>query len=128
MDRCQQDLREVLGHSAMITYKIKISNLSEDLIIQTVCKVCKIAWSELRDAHSKKHEVIVPRRLIAWLVSYYCSTSQLNISRLLNISDRSAISKDIAFVNDMLHNNDDLYVLPLREVENIILKLTADAE
>ena len=125
IEKAKQDIANAIGRNATIIVRLKVNHLNPELIIQQVCSTCKVTWSQVVDKGNKS-EYVVPRHLIAWLVSHYCGLTQEAIGKML-YRDRSAVSQAISKVNDMLDCNDAMYVRPLQEVEKLLLNIINDA-
>lgn len=126
MDNTSKQLKEILGKPVTLIYKIKVNDISAEHIIQTVCKICNITWSEMI-GKTKTNHVVVPRQLTAWLLALYCGYTREKIAQEFGKADHSVITHMIQRVNDMLDTNDELYTRPLKTIESCILKLTEEA-
>ncbi|MGQ0738393.1 MAG: helix-turn-helix domain-containing protein, partial [Bacteroidota bacterium] len=118
-------LSDEIGKPVSLMYRIKVNHLNPQLIIQQVLSVCNISYSDLlKKSNEKKH--VIPRRLIIWLVTYYCGFSSPMIAPMLNI-DASTVRHGIDSMNDSLDTEDPMYLIPLKEIEQRLLQITREA-
>ena len=120
MDEARIKLGQALGVPVSVLYTLRFNNIDPAHICQTVCKVCDLYFSDVVSGNTKK-EFVVARKLIAWLCDSYCQLSETEIAKILHC-DRTTIYKQVQYVNDMIETNDDLYLIPLRKAEEIILR------
>ncbi len=122
----QDEIRDLIGKPVVLNVRIKMSQISADVIILQVCEEMKLRFSEII-SESQKKELVVARHLVMWLCAYYCGFTDKKIGEILR-RDRSTITHALKTVNDMLDTGDPLYFIPLTAVENRILKIKSDQE
>ncbi|MEQ1677882.1 MAG: helix-turn-helix domain-containing protein [Chitinophagaceae bacterium] len=122
MAEAEQKITTEIGRPVNLLYKIKVNHMNPQLIIQQVLAVCGVTYGELV---SKSHEqrYVVPRRIVMWLTTYYCGLSDTEVGKLIN-RDRSTVSHGIVSMNDSLDVQDDLYIVPLKQIETQLLQIT----
>jgi chromosomal replication initiation ATPase DnaA len=120
-----RQLREVVGKPVSVIYRIRVNDISVQHVIQTVCRVCGVTWSQVLDKN-KENTVLVPRQLIAWMLVKYCGLTHERVSKELNRGDHSTVTRMLQRVNEMIETSDPLYMVPLQTAEECILKLTRD--
>lgn len=126
LEIAQNDLRDLIGKPVVLNVRIKMSQISADVIILQVCEELKMRFSDIV-SDSQKKELVVARHLIMWLCAYYCGFTDKKIGEILR-RDRSTVTHSLKTVNDMLDTNDPIYLAPLQAVETRILKIKSDQE
>ncbi len=125
IEKAKQDITNAVGRSATIILRLKVNHLNPELIIQQVCTACRVTWSQIVNRGNEQNYV-VPRHLIAWLISHYCGLTHDDIGNMLH-RNRTTVTHAILKVNDMLDCNDPLYVTPLQQIEKLLLNIINDA-
>jgi chromosomal replication initiation ATPase DnaA len=118
----EMKLTAEIGKPVSVLYRIKVNHLNPTLIIQQVLTTCNVSYSEVL-SKSKEQKCFVPRRLIMWLVSYYCGFNSHQIAPLLNV-DNSAVRHGIEGVNNALDVADPIFLVPLKDIEKKLLAIT----
>lgn len=125
LNECQLKLSNVIGKPVNIMYRIKVNDINAQLIIQTVCAVMNLSYSQLI-SKSQEQQLVVGRNLVMWLTQYYCGLTAAKIADLVN-RDRTTVTHSVIKVNEMLDVADPLYMLPIQKIEKIILNITNEA-
>lgn len=124
MAEAEQKIASEIGRPVNLLYKIKVNHMNPQLIIQQVLAVCKVTYSELT-GKSQEQRLVVPRHLVIWLTTYYCGLADSEVGQLVN-RDRTTVVHAIGKINDSLDVQDQLYMMPLKEIEQRLLQITKE--
>lgn len=123
--RCQSDIEQLTNVPVTVFYRIKFHHLSTPDLIRIICSVCEVTWEQIRSESRKSHFVIARH-----LYCYFACTVQkkpLNaIGKILG-KDHSTVIHARDKVTNMKQVGDDLYMVPLQEIENRIEELMIDS-
>jgi chromosomal replication initiation ATPase DnaA len=122
LDECQKRLTAIIGKPVNVLYRIKVNSINPQLIINFVCHVQKVFYSDVLSRSQERH-LVISRNMISWLVKWYCGYTHEQISKLVN-REISNVTHSLKTVDDMMGIADPLYLGPIQEVEKLLLGVT----
>lgn len=125
MSETMTKLKSIIGRPVTIVYKIKINDISQDHIIQTVCRICNTTWSDMI-SKSQKNEVLIPRQICMWVLNKYAGVSLNELAKLFDKCDHTSTMRSVMVVSNMIDTENEKYCEKIKLIEKCLLKLTEE--
>ena len=119
--RCQEDIEKLTNTPVTVFYRIKFHHLSTNDLIRIICDVCEVTWQQVTSDSRKAHYVIA-RQLYCYIAFTVQKKQLVAIAKILGRDHTSIIHSRDKVIN-MKATNDELYMVPLLEIEKRIEEL-----
>jgi chromosomal replication initiation ATPase DnaA len=127
LDRCQEDVQEIIGLPVGIKFLIDIKSKTEVDIREAICIVCNVTWDQVIKS-DRYRNLVIARQLYCYFVKKFTQLTLREIGKHIGDRDHTTVIHSIDSLNNLIDSKNEEAVDKLNKVNAILFPQKYETE